>query len=156
VIAVLFEGKLRWFEPLQFLRTELSSSTMDLLQTVIVYTIACIFGMYIFERLASCYICNPSASRVKKRDQPPACLTDPQHGNHGYLSLKDIKTHYVVKGDKSKPFMLFLHGFPEFWYSCSHQIKEVSKDYWAVAIELRGYGVRKAVWCQELQHELSG
>lgn len=77
---------------LQFIRTELSR-TMALLQTVIVYTIGCIVGLYISIRLAIRYICNPSAFPVKKRETPPACLTDPQHGNHGYLSLK-VSTHW--------------------------------------------------------------
>ncbi|KAL1130081.1 hypothetical protein AAG570_013021 [Ranatra chinensis] len=36
--------------------------------------------------------------------------------------------------------MLFIHGFPEFWYSWRHQLKEFSKDYWTVAVDMRGYG----------------
>lgn len=35
--------------------------------------------------------------------------------------------------------MLFLHGFPEFWYSWRHQINEFAKDYKVVAIDMRGY-----------------
>lgn len=44
--------------------------------------------------------------------------------------LQNIKLHYVESGDSSKPLMLFLHGYPEFWYSWRHQIVEFSKDYW--------------------------
>lgn len=36
--------------------------------------------------------------------------------------------------------MLFVHGFPEFWYSWRHQITEFSTDYRTVAIDMRGYG----------------
>lgn len=36
--------------------------------------------------------------------------------------------------------MVFVHGFPEFWYSWRYQIKEFSKDYWTITIDQRGYG----------------
>ena len=48
--------------------------------------------------------------------------------------------HYVCGGDPTKKLMLFIHGFPEFWYSWRHQLKEFSKDYFVVAIDQRGYG----------------
>ena len=35
--------------------------------------------------------------------------------------------------------MLFLHGFPEFWYSWRHQIPGFAKDHKVVAVDLRGY-----------------
>jgi len=47
--------------------------------------------------------------------------------------------HYVEKGDPSKPLMLFLHGFPEFWYSWRFQLEYFSQNYWCVAPDLRGY-----------------
>ncbi|MCI94687.1 epoxide hydrolase, partial [Trifolium medium] len=39
------------------------------------------------------------------------------------------------------PVVLFLHGFPELWYSWRHQIAALSSlGYRAVAPDLRGYG----------------
>jgi pimeloyl-ACP methyl ester carboxylesterase len=63
----------------------------------------------------------------------------------------------VESGDPGKPLMIFLHGFPDFWfvgcpyyilkiltsnfrYSWRHQIAEFSKDYWTVALDMRGFG----------------
>lgn len=37
--------------------------------------------------------------------------------------------------------ILFLHGFPECWYSWRHQLKYFIKDYRVVAIDQRGYGL---------------
>lgn len=50
-----------------------------------------------------------------------------------------VKLHYVEKGDPSKPLILFVHGFPEFWFSWRYQLKEFSKDYYVIAIDQRGY-----------------
>ncbi|PNX66404.1 epoxide hydrolase, partial [Trifolium pratense] len=39
------------------------------------------------------------------------------------------------------PVVLFLHGFPELWYSWRHQILALSSlGYRAVAPDLRGFG----------------
>ncbi|MEO1388094.1 MAG: alpha/beta hydrolase [Cyanobacteria bacterium J06634_6] len=56
---------------------------------------------------------------------------------HQYLTTNGIQLHYVTVGEG--PLMLFLHGFPEFWYSWRHQINEFAKDYKVVAIDMRGY-----------------
>lgn len=44
--------------------------------------------------------------------------------------LQGIKLHYVQKGNPADPLMLFLHGFPEFWYSWRYQMQEFSQKYW--------------------------
>jgi pimeloyl-ACP methyl ester carboxylesterase len=38
------------------------------------------------------------------------------------------------------PLIVFLHGFPEFWWSWRHQLTAMARaGYWAVAPDLRGY-----------------
>lgn len=56
---------------------------------------------------------------------------------HDYIHTNGINLHYVTQGEG--PLMLFLHGFPEFWYSWRHQIPEFAKDHKVVAVDLRGY-----------------
>lgn len=56
-----------------------------------------------------------------------------------FIRLQGVKIHYVENGDAKKPLMLFVHGFPEFWYSWRYQLKEFSKDYHVIAIDQRGY-----------------
>lgn len=56
-----------------------------------------------------------------------------------YASVNGQRLHYVSIG-KGK-MMLFLHGFPEFWYEWRHQLREFSSDYQAVALDMRGFNL---------------
>lgn len=108
----------------------------------LIYTIAAFLGVLVLVRTAFVQWRKGgqnSAALKKRRELPPDCLNDPKLGNHCYVQLKNVKLHYVEKGDKTKPLMLLVHGFPEFWYSWRHQIREFSKDYWVVAVDMRGY-----------------
>jgi len=58
---------------------------------------------------------------------------------HKYADNKGTKIHYVTMGSDKKPLMVFVHGFPDFWYSWRHQIQVFSADYQVVALDLRGY-----------------
>ncbi|KAJ6806170.1 uncharacterized protein M6B38_176270 [Iris pallida] len=58
---------------------------------------------------------------------------------HRTVEVNGIRMHLAEKG--KGPLVLFLHGFPELWYSWRHQIVGVaSRGYHAVAPDLRGYG----------------
>ncbi|CAG2117715.1 unnamed protein product, partial [Medioppia subpectinata] len=78
--------------------------------------------------------------QVRRRDVSPDCLRDPALGTHHFIQLRDVKLHYVSNGDENNQTMLFIHGFPEFWYSWRHQIREFAKDYHVIAVDNRGYG----------------
>ena len=56
---------------------------------------------------------------------------------HGFIKTNGVNLHYVSQGEGK--LMLMLHGFPEFWYSWRHQIAEFARDYYVVAIDMRGY-----------------
>jgi pimeloyl-ACP methyl ester carboxylesterase len=43
-------------------------------------------------------------------------------------------------GDGDGPLIVFLHGFPEFWYSWRHQIPFFAQNFKVVAPDMRGYG----------------
>lgn len=58
---------------------------------------------------------------------------------HKTVSVNGIKMHVAEIGEG--PAVLFVHGFPELWYSWRHQMLYLSsKGYRAIAPDLRGYG----------------
>ncbi|XP_065851875.1 uncharacterized protein [Euphorbia lathyris] len=60
---------------------------------------------------------------------------------HKTLTINTINIHIAEKGNQEHPLILFLHGFPELWYSWRHQILSLSrKGYHCIAPDLRGYG----------------
>src|SRR5258705_4807032 len=58
---------------------------------------------------------------------------------HRFVSANGSRFHVVEAG--TGPLVLFLHGFPEFWWAWRHQLPVVAAaGYRAVAMDLRGYG----------------
>ncbi len=56
-----------------------------------------------------------------------------------YAEVNGIRLHYVAEGQG--PLMLFLHGFPEFWYAWKEQLPAFGRDHLAVAPDLRGFNL---------------
>jgi len=59
--------------------------------------------------------------------------------DHHYANVNGIRLHYVTAGDG--PIILFIHGFPEFWYAWRDQLQEFSRTHRAVALDMRGYNL---------------
>jgi len=58
----------------------------------------------------------------------------------GFAHLSNgMRLHYAMAG-QGRP-ILFLHGFPEFWYEWKHQLEEFGQDHDAVAVDMRGYNL---------------
>lgn len=55
-----------------------------------------------------------------------------------YAQIGAVRLHYAKAGDGEK-LIVFLHGFPEFWYSWRNQLKALSDEFTLVAPDLRGY-----------------
>jgi len=58
---------------------------------------------------------------------------------HAFADVNGIKLHYAYIG--SGPLIVFLHGFPEFWYMWKDQLEEFGRDHLAVAPDMRGYNL---------------
>ena len=57
--------------------------------------------------------------------------------DHHYADSDGVKIHYVTMGEG--PLVVFIHGFPDFWYSWRYQMEGLSKDFRVAAMDTRGY-----------------
>jgi pimeloyl-ACP methyl ester carboxylesterase len=58
-----------------------------------------------------------------------------------YASVNGVRLHFASAGEASRPLILFLHGFPEFWYAWKRQLAEFGASHFAVAPDMRGYNL---------------
>ncbi|MFX1457338.1 MAG: alpha/beta fold hydrolase [Promethearchaeota archaeon] len=58
-----------------------------------------------------------------------------------FAEVNNIRLHYIKAGPEDGKLIVFLHGFPQFWYMWRDQLLEFSKDYLAVALDMRGYNL---------------
>jgi pimeloyl-ACP methyl ester carboxylesterase len=56
-----------------------------------------------------------------------------------YAEVNGVRLHYVEQG--KGPLILFLHGFPEFWYSWKDLLADFGRDHHAIALDMRGYNL---------------
>ncbi len=56
-----------------------------------------------------------------------------------YAEVNGLRLLYISVG-KGK-LIMFVHGFPEFWYAWEKQLIEFGQDYQAVAPDMRGYNL---------------
>jgi len=56
-----------------------------------------------------------------------------------YAEVNGIRSHYVSVGQGQ--LIMFVHGFPEFWYAWEEQLIEFCQDYQAVALDMRGFNL---------------
>lgn len=79
----------------------------------------------------------PSAAPIADASPTDASLI--LGATDGYADNNGTKIHYVSLG-QGRP-IIFIHGFPDFWYSWRHQMKDLSKDYRCVAVDQRGFNL---------------
>jgi pimeloyl-ACP methyl ester carboxylesterase len=58
---------------------------------------------------------------------------------HRYAEVNGVRLHYVTVGQG--PLIVFVHGFPEFWYAWRAQLAHFARDHQAVAFDMRGHNL---------------
>src|SRR2546426_10295429 len=66
-------------------------------------------------------------------------LAAAQRSKDRYADVNSVRLHFVEQG--KGPLILFLHGFPEFWYSWKDLLADFGRDHQAVALDMRGYNL---------------
>src|SRR5499427_391828 len=56
-----------------------------------------------------------------------------------YADVNGVRLHYASIGQG--PLVLFLHGYPSFWYQWKDQMAEMGGDHLAVGLDMRGYNL---------------
>jgi len=57
-----------------------------------------------------------------------------------YANLPNgMRLHFASTGSPGRPMLLFLHGFPEAWFAWEAQLEAFGAQYYAVAVDLRGF-----------------
>ena len=57
--------------------------------------------------------------------------------SHEYADSDGVKIHYAKAGEG--PLIVFIHGFPDFWYTWRHQMQGLMDEYTVAAMDTRGY-----------------
>ena len=71
---------------------------------------------------------------------------------HEFAGVNGVRIHYAIARPLEKTgesgaraadtkLIIFLHGFPEFWYAWRKQLEEFGRDFIAVAPDMRGYNL---------------
>ncbi len=58
---------------------------------------------------------------------------------HGFTDAGGCRIHYVTKGE-GKP-IVFMHGFPQFWFLWRRQLEDLGSDHAVYAPDLRGFNL---------------
>jgi len=58
---------------------------------------------------------------------------------HAEAEVNSVRLHYAAAG--AGPLVMFVHGFPEFWYEWHRQLVDFGRDHLAVAPDMRGYNL---------------
>jgi epoxide hydrolase 4 len=56
-----------------------------------------------------------------------------------YADLEDCRIHYVSRGQGAP--LLFLHGFPQFWFLWREQLADLGEDHAVYAPDMRGFNL---------------
>ena len=96
-------------------------------------------------------VCPQMTDDMRYPETPPPPDTANRHGEieilrngaaatHWYAEAAGVTWHFVTAGDPGNRPILMLHGLPESWWAFHHQIADLSRDHYVIALDCKGYG----------------
>jgi pimeloyl-ACP methyl ester carboxylesterase len=55
-----------------------------------------------------------------------------------FAQVNGLRLHYASSGERGRPLIVLLHGFPEFWFAWQHQLGALGQTHFVVAPDTRG------------------
>ncbi|CAG8467541.1 14670_t:CDS:2 [Dentiscutata heterogama] len=115
------------------------------LECAVSFTVGAFFGVFFvgIPLLKDWIIKKENVWRLEDRSDAISKLNTQSsiYGNHKTLTINGKSFHYVESGNVNGPLILFLHGFPEFWYCWRYQLDGLKDmNYHLVAMDMRGFG----------------
>jgi epoxide hydrolase 4 len=80
-----------------------------------------------------------TALLVVSLPQTPTAQVVRQVFQDDFIEANGQRLHYASVGQG--PLVLFLHGYPAFWYQWKDQMAEIGRDHLAVGLDMRGYNL---------------
>ena len=59
---------------------------------------------------------------------------------HWYADAEGITWHFVTTGNPKNEPLVFVHGFPESWFTFHNQMRDLSDQYYCIAVDVIGNG----------------
>ncbi|MEN0061180.1 MAG: alpha/beta hydrolase [Myxococcota bacterium] len=59
---------------------------------------------------------------------------------HWYVEADGVTWHFVTTGDPNREPFVFVHGFPESWYTFHHQMRDLSDQFYCIGVDVIGNG----------------
>ncbi|MEL6349968.1 MAG: alpha/beta hydrolase [Myxococcota bacterium] len=59
---------------------------------------------------------------------------------HWYTEADGIVWHFVTTGDPSNEPVVFVHGFPESWFTFHNQMRDLSDQFYCISVDVIGHG----------------
>jgi soluble epoxide hydrolase/lipid-phosphate phosphatase len=125
---------------------DLRAVPLPLYLALLVCLLPVLIGRLLYRRFITRPILSPNLSPTSYTPLPSSLVTPPLSipYSHHFIQTPSSRVHYVRTSNSPSPTstipLLFVHGFPEWWYGWRRQLEHFAASHRCLAIDLRGFG----------------